>query len=144
MPGVAVHQPAAGRVEDAVKDGDEHACAGVGQHPGAGGAQDLLRCVGIVGRIGADEGAAERHVQGGAHPLVGHVGDDDPQPPCRKLDEIVRNRRRSDGQGGGTAVISQPGRLGVLGSRLACTRPARASSWVRLPTCSRARAAWLR
>src|SRR5690606_29925759 len=67
--------------------------AAVGQHPAVGGAQRLLRRGVKIGGKGANERAAEGHVQRRTHPFVRHIGNDQTDTAVWQRNKVVKITR---------------------------------------------------
>ena len=93
MTGVAVDQPTAERIQNAVKDGHEQFGVHVGDDALVGYLQQRFWVLRIGRGIGADQCTAQRHEQCRAHAFVDHIGDHDPQAPIRQGDEIIEISR---------------------------------------------------
>ena len=102
MPRGDVHQAPRGRVEKAVKEGDEAILSDMRQSgsvdPGA-----EVRGLHLWPRVAADCGLQVRHQQSGRNTFAGNVGDDDGAAAVlerEKIEEVAADISRFDGLSG--------------------------------------------
>ena len=102
VPSITVDQVAGRRIENAVEGCDKQPSARVGEHAVVGGSEHEVGAGLVLGGIGADQRAAQSHVQGCSHTFVSHIGHYYAQMLVGQRNEIVEIARRLAGrfQGG--------------------------------------------
>ena len=91
--GVGIGQAPAGGVEDALENGDEHIITGVGQDALVGRSQNEIGPGLMFQGVGANEGAAQGHEQGGSQSLVGDISHEHAQTAVGQGKHIVKVAR---------------------------------------------------
>ena len=89
VPRITVHQFAGGRLQDSQEERDEQAGAGLTQDVPVGRSQGQFRPLPVLEHEDTQHRSAQCHEQGGPHPLVGDIRDQESQPPIGQHEHVI-------------------------------------------------------